>query len=142
MTQQLDMTDVPVVPAAELALAMQHMIDSGKGLVLLRGLAAPDMRTLEAAIWDRLEGSIAQRRAVLVRFQCLADVFGARCLHDLMLRRGFPLMSLALKAAATMRLNVKRGFSPTKFNIALRMALAEASAPVSRRVEPVLDLAA
>jgi hypothetical protein len=142
MTQQLDMTDVPVVPAAELALAMQFMIDNGKGLVLLRGLTASDMRTLEAAVWDRLEGSVAQRRAVLVRFQCLADVFGARRLNALMLRSGFPLISLALKAAATMRLNVKWGFSPTKFNTALQWALTEAKLPRPRPVEADLDLAA
>ena len=89
MPGTLDQTDIPRVAPAELARAMRFMIDNGKGLVLLRGVNGSDMRELEGAIWDRLDGDIVQRRAVLVRFQCLVEVFSARRLRELMLRRGF-----------------------------------------------------
>ena len=83
MPGTLDQTDIPRVAPAELARAMRFMIDNGKGLVLLRGVNGSDMRELEGAIWDRLDGDIVQRRAVLVRFQCLVEVFSARRLRDL-----------------------------------------------------------
>jgi hypothetical protein len=144
MSSALDETDVPPVPPAALARAMRFMIDNGRGLVLLRGLAAGDMRELEAAVWHRLEGSIAERRAVLVRFRCLVEVFAARRLQALMLRRGFRLIAPAIQLAADSRLNAKWGFSPHKFNLglqALAHQLEQPSASTAPAGEP-LDLAA
>jgi hypothetical protein len=125
MPGTLDQTDIPRVAPAQLARAMRYMIDNGRGLVLLRGVSGADMRELEEAIWDGLEGDIAQRRAVLVRFQCLVEVFSARRLRELMLRRGFRLIAPALHVAAEMRLSVKWGFSPHKFNLALQALAGE-----------------
>lgn len=142
MSSALDITDVPSVPATALAQAMRTLIDSGKGLVLLRGLAAADMQGLEAAVWDKLEGSLAERRAVLVRFQALADVFSSRRLQNLMLRRGFPLIAPALHLAAGMRLNVGRGFSPTTFTYALHSLLAETDQSRAPVAIPAMDMAA
>ena len=125
MPGTLDQTDIPRVAPAELARAMRFMIDNGKGLVLLRGVNGSDMRELEGAIWDRLDGDIVQRRAALVRFQCLVEVFSARRLRELMLRRGFRLIAPALHVAADMRLSTKWGFSPHKFNLALQALVVE-----------------
>jgi hypothetical protein len=142
MSTTLDMTDVPAVPAPALARAMRILIDDGKGLVLLRGLPAADMRALEAAVWDELEGALAERRAVLVRFQALVDVFASRRLQSLMLRRGFPLIAPALHLAAQMRLNIGRGFSPTTFTYALHSLLAETDQSRPVAAVPAMDLAA
>jgi len=142
MTTTLHMTDVPFVPAAALARAMRCMIDDGKGLVLLRGLAAEDMQALEAAIWDRLEGTLAERRAVLVRFQALADVFASRRLREMMLRHGFPLLAPAMQVAARLRLNAERGFSPFTFHCALQALLAGMRAHRPAAAERDLHLAA
>ena len=143
MSSSLDETDVPSVPPAALARAMRFMIDSGRGLVLLRGLGAGDMRELESAVWHRLEGDIAERRAVLVRFQCLVEVFAARRLQALMLRRGFRLIAPAIQLAAETRLNAKWGFSPHKFNLDLQALVLDVERPsASSAASEPLDLAA
>ena len=129
MPGTLDQTDIPRVAPAELAHAMRFMIDNGKGLVLLRGVNGSEMRELEEAIWDRLDGDIVRRRAVLARFQCLVEVFSARRLRELMLRRGFRLIAPALQVAANMRLSTKWGFSPHKFNLALQALTIELEQP-------------
>lgn len=138
----MDDTDVPLVAPAELARAMRFMIDSGRGLVLLRGVSGADMRGLESAIWHRLEGDLAQRRAVLVRFQCLVQVFSARRLRQLLLRRGFRLIAPAIQLAATMRLNATWGFSPHKFNLALQALVLELDRQPQAWAGETLDLAA
>jgi hypothetical protein len=119
MLARMDTTDVPAVAAEQLAMAMRFMLDSDKGLVLLRGATDQDLRALEDAIWDRLDGDLAHRRAVLLRFQHLISVFSARRLRALMLRRGYNLIAPALLVAASMRLNTKWGFSPHKFFLAI-----------------------
>lgn len=125
MSSILDETDVPRVDPADLARAMRFMIDSGRGLVLLRGVSATDMQELESAVWPHLQGSIAKRRAVLVRFQYLVEVFAARRLRDLMMRRGFRLIAPAIQLAAQTRLNTKWGFSAYKFTLGLQALIGE-----------------
>jgi len=142
MANILDTSDVPLVPATDLALAMRFMIDNGRGLVMMRGLSNADMQELEEALWDRIEGDTVHRRAVLVRFQHLVEVFGARRLREQLMQRGFRLIAPALHLAATMRLNAKWGFSPHKFNAALRSLILELDQPGRNIAEPVLDLAA
>ncbi|NJO23827.1 MAG: hypothetical protein HC868_14000 [Sphingomonadales bacterium] len=142
MANILDTSDVPVVPATDLALAMRFMIDNGRGLVLMRRLSNADMQELEEALWDRIEGDTAHRRAVLMRFQYLVDVFGARRLREQLLQRGFRLIAPALQLAAEMRLNAKWGFSPHKFNAALRSLVLELDQARETAAEPAFDLAA
>jgi hypothetical protein len=142
MANILDTSDVPLVPATDLALAMRFMIDNGRGLVLMRGLSNADMQELEDTLWDRIEGDIAHRRAVLVRFQYLVEVFAARRLRDQLMQRGFRLIAPALQVAAGMRLNAKWGFSPHKFNAALRSLVLEVDQPGATAPAAALDLAA
>ncbi|MGE5513377.1 MAG: hypothetical protein ACM31O_19270 [Bacteroidota bacterium] len=125
MTKSLETSDVPLVAPEHLAMAMRVMIESEKGLVLLRGASSADLNQLEEAIWDRIQGDLAYRRAVLLRFRCLVDVFSARRLRTLMLRRGYNLIAPAIHVAASMRLNTKWGFSPQKFCLALHQVVGQ-----------------
>ena len=138
----LDISDVPLVPATDLALVMRFMIDSGRGLVMMRGLSNADMQDLEETLWDRIEGDTAHRRAVLLRFQYMVDVFSARRLREQLMQRGFRMIAPAIQLAAGMRLNAKWGFSPHKFNAALRSLALEFDQTRETVAEPVFDLAA
>lgn len=142
MFKRMDTSDVPMVAVEQLAMAMRFMLDSGKGLVLLRGASDSDLRDLEDTIWDRLDGDLAYRRAVLLRFQHLIGVFTARRLRALMLRRGYNLIAPAILVAATMRLNTKWGFSSQKFFIALNELVLELEARPSTPAEEVQMLEA
>ncbi len=142
MAHSLDISDVPLVPATDLALVMRFMIDSGRGLVMMRGLSNADMQDLEETLWDRIAGDTAHRRAVLLRFQHLVDVFSARRLRDQLMQRGFRMIAPAIQLAAGMRLNAKWGFSPHKFNAALRSLALELDQTRETVAEPAFDLAA
>lgn len=124
MTTILDRTDVPLVAPEELTLPMQILIDSGRGLVMLRGLSESELRDVDAAIWQEWQGDAVRRTAVALRFRCLIAVFASRRLQDLLLQRGFSLIAPAVAIAAQMRLNTQWGFNPLKFERALRDLLA------------------
>jgi hypothetical protein len=142
MADRLDISDVPLVPATDLALAMRFMIDSGRGLVMMRGLSNADMQDLEDALWDRIEGDTVHRRAVLLRFQHLVDVFSARRLRNQLMQSGFRMIAPAIQLAAGMRLNAKWGFSAHKFNAALRSLPLEPDQTREPVSAPALDVAA
>ena len=125
MSAILDRCDVPQVLPELLALPMQAMIAAGRGLVLLRGISDPELRNVEHAVWDRLDGTSAEKVATLLRFRCLVGVFAASRLQQLFLRRGLALMGPAIEVAAEMRLNVQWGFNPVKFLRALEAKLEE-----------------
>ena len=125
MNAGLDRCDVPQVPPQSLALPMQAMIAAGRGLVLLRGISDRELRDVEHTVWDKLEGTSAEKVATLLRFRALVGVFAGARLQHLFLRRGLPLMGPALEVAAEMRLNVQWGFNPVKFLRALEAKLGE-----------------
>lgn len=123
MLNTVNLSDVPLVNPAEVARPMQYMIDTGRGLAMLRGISQAEMREVDHALWDELDP--AQRVAVLVRFRCLVKVFGARRLADLLMRNGYNLIAPAVHVAARMRLNADRGFNPVKFERALQELLGQ-----------------
>ena len=125
MSAILDRCDVPQVCAESLTLPMQAMIAAGRGLVLLRGISDPELRTVEHAVWDQLDGTSSDKVATLLRFRCLVGVFATSRLQQLFLRRGLALMGPAIEVAAEMRLNVQWGFNPVKFQRALEAKLEE-----------------
>jgi hypothetical protein len=136
MSAVLDRSDVPQVMAEDLALPMQHMIAAGRGLVLLRGISDTELRQVEHAVWDEIEGGSSVKVATLLRFRCLVGVFASSRLQQLFLRRGLALLEPALEVAAEMRLNVQWGFNPVKFTRALEARLAELDQRRSvRRIE-------
>jgi len=125
MAMTWDLTDVPAVETADLAAAMRALIDDGRGLVLLRGLADADLDTVQSELKRRFHGEPQRALAVFVRFRHLADVFSARRLKDMMLDRGYALMAPAIAIAASLRLNANRGFNPQAFVTSLNGALAD-----------------
>jgi hypothetical protein len=63
--------------------------------------------------------------AVLLRFRALVGVFKARRLRELLLGRGFMLITPAVHVAARMRLNTQWGFNPLKFERELQGLLGQ-----------------
>jgi hypothetical protein len=125
MLNTVNLSDVPLVSSADLAQPMQYMIDTGRGLAMLRGISQAEMREIDHALWDELGGNPVQRLAVLMRFRCLIQVFGARRLADLLMHNGHNLIAPAVHVAARMRLNADRGFNPVKFERALQDLLSQ-----------------
>ena len=125
MNATFDRCDVPAVSQDSLALPMQAMIAAGRGLVLLRGISDGELREVENAVWDKLEGPSSQKVATLLRFRALVGVFAGSRLQQLFLQRGLALVGPAMQVAAEMRLNVQWGFNPVKFLRALEAKLAE-----------------
>jgi hypothetical protein len=119
------MSDVPLVASHELLVPMQHLIDTARGLVMLHGLSEAELRAVDDAVWTALAGDAVRRVAVLLRFRALIRVFKARRLAELFLYRGFLLIAPAVHVAARMRLNAEWGFSPLKFERALRDLLSQ-----------------
>jgi hypothetical protein len=135
MSNRLDTTDVTPVGTHELMLAMQHMIDTGRGLAMLKGVSTAELREVDQAIWDDLSGDPSRRVAVLLRFRALIAVFKARKLRELLLDHGFMLIAPAVHVAARMRLNTQWGFNPLKFERALQDLLAQLDDGSARKAE-------
>src|SRR5262249_33038531 len=125
MSNRLDTTDVPLVGTHELMLPMQHMIDTERGLAMLRGLSNAELREVDHAIWDKLDADPSRRVAVLLRFRALIEVFNARRHKAFFLNRGFKLIVRAVHVAARMRLNTEWGSNALKFERALRDLLSQ-----------------
>jgi hypothetical protein len=128
MLQTPNLTDVASVDPQNLAVAMQHMIATGRGLAMLRGIGKDELREVDAVVAAKLGHDPAERLAVLVRFRCLIEVFRARRLADLLLNNGYNLIAPAVHVAARQRLNADRGFNPVVFERALSQLLAKITA--------------
>ena len=115
----LNLSDVARVNPKTLALAMQYMVDTGRGLAMLRGISEAELREVEGALWDAMGDNPAERVATLVRFRCLIKVFSSRRLRELLMRTGYNLIDPAVQVAARMRLNADLGFNLIKFERAL-----------------------
>jgi hypothetical protein len=135
-----NLTDVALVNPQTLALAMQHMVATGRGLAMLRGITRDELREIDAALSDKLGHDPAERLAVLVRFRCLIEAFRSRRLADMLLNNGYNLIAPAVHVAARQRLNADRGFNPVKFERALSDLMAKIAA--GRRREGDMGLAA
>lgn len=122
MTALLNLADVPKVHASDLYLPMRLLITRGQGLALLKGLTEAEIRELEHDLWATFEGSADVRLALALRFRALLDVFTARRLKELMLERGFKVISAAIAEAAVQRLNTRFGFSAQKLLMAIEAA--------------------
>ena len=101
----INVSDVALVEARNLWLAMQYMIDTERGLAMLRGISEAELREIDRALWDALGTDPAERVAVLVRFRAMIKVFAARRLSNLLLNTGYRLLAPAVQVAARMRLN-------------------------------------
>jgi hypothetical protein len=115
----VNFADVIPVDPHYLALTINYLVETGRGLAMLRGITEAQLREVDRALWDELGCNRAERVAVLVRLRCLIRVFAARRLTDLLLQTGYPLLAPAGRVAARMRLNADLGFNPAKFERAL-----------------------
>lgn len=119
MAMTWDLTDVPTVPAADLAGAMRSLIEAGRGAVFLRGLGKDDLDLVHTALKRRFHDEPQKALAAFVRFRHMVEVFAARRLHATMLEKGFAVIAPAIAIAAGLRLNANRGFNPQQFVMAL-----------------------
>lgn len=138
----VNLSDVPLVDPQAMALPMQYMIDTGRGLAMLRGVSKDELREIDHALWNALGSDPVQRLAVLMRFRCLIRVFGTRRLADMLLDNGFNLIAPAVQVAARMRLNADLGFNPLKFERALQDLMAKIAQGQRRAAESDRLLAA
>lgn len=121
----VNLSDVPLVDPQAMALPMQYMIDTGRGLAMLRGVSKEELREVDHALWGALGSDPVQRLAVLMRFRCMIRVFRSRRLADMLLDNGFNLIAPAVHVAARMRLNADLGFNALKFERALQELMAK-----------------
>jgi hypothetical protein len=135
MGSKVDRSDVPLVASHDLLVPMQHLIDTERGLALLNGISNAELREVDHAVWDALEGDAGRRVAVLLRFRALIQVFKARRLAELFLHRGFMMIAPAVHVAARMRLNSEWGFNPLRFERALQDLLSQVDGGAARRDE-------
>ncbi len=140
MATTWDLSDVPAVETADLAAAMQALIDAERGLVMLRGLAEVDLDTAQAALQRLFQSEPQSALAAFVRFRQMVEVFSARRLKDLMLDRGHGLIAPALAIAASLRLNANRGFNPQTFLMSLNAALVDNVVALPERRTAVAEL--
>ncbi len=48
-----------LVNPADLVRPMQYMIDTGRGLAMLRGISQAELREVDHALWDKLDPASA-----------------------------------------------------------------------------------
>ena len=124
MTAVIDLNDVPTVAPQDLMRIMQTLIANENGLIFLKGINEDSRTALEDAIWTTFADEPQQRLAVMVRFECLVDVFASRRLKDQFTTHGLALLAPVFAIAASQRLNTEWGFNPQKFLMALLEKLA------------------
>lgn len=119
MSALIDLNDVPHVAPKDLMRIMQTLIATENGLIFLKGLNDDTRAALEDAIWTTFADQPEQRLAVMVRFECLIEVFASRRLKDQFTLHGLSLLAPAFGVASRQRLNTTWGFNPQKFLLAL-----------------------
>ncbi len=115
MSALINLQDVPTVTAADLMRIMQRLIASENGLIFLNGITEASRSALEDAIWATFENDPGRRLAVMLRFECLVDLFSSRRMRDQFTQHGLALLAPAFAIAAEQRLNTEWGFNPQKF---------------------------
>ncbi|WP_295556620.1 hypothetical protein [uncultured Hyphomicrobium sp.] len=123
----VDTSDVPLVGARELALALK-ILSAGNGLLLPTvTLSDEDLRRVEQDFWQISPRARVRKVAVLLRFRSFLTACQTRHVSDLIALHGQAAIVMALEAAAKMRLNAKWGFNPVKMARAVSEALAAAA---------------
>ncbi len=139
MSALIDLNDVPPVAPQDLMHIMQRLIATENGLILLKGLNEDTHNALEDAIWTTFSDEPEARLALIVRFECLIELFSSRRLRDQLTRHGLALIAPAFAVAAHQRLNTSWGFNPQKFLMGL---LEKLNAETQRNTTPFTILSA
>lgn len=108
----IDATDIPIVPATALNLAVAAMVDTGHGLSIINGASQSAREQIEIAFWQNFDGDRSIGITALIRFWQLVDTMSARRLKAMFLDRGYAALAPLAAAAATLRLNMIWGFKP------------------------------
>jgi hypothetical protein len=137
MRSDFNLADVPVVDASDLGFVLQHLVDSGQGLALLRGLQETEIRDIEDRLWTEFQGANDARLATALRFRALLQVFASRRLKALFLERGFRLLLAVAHEAATRPLNVRFGFNSQRMLGALDVATTHMAGGIQYRQMPM-----
>lgn len=119
MTVLINLHDVPNVAPQDLMRIMQTLIATENGLIFLKGLTEDTRTALEDAIWTTFADEPEQRLALMVRFECLVELFASRRLRDQFTVHGLALIGPIFAVAANQRLNTRWGFNPQRFLMSL-----------------------
>lgn len=115
MSALIDLNDVPQVAPNDLMRIMQRLIATENGLIFLKGLNDDTRTALEDAVWTTFAEEPENRLAIMVRFECLIELFASRRLKDQFTLHGLSLLAPTFAVAAKQRLNTNWGFNPQKF---------------------------
>lgn len=126
MTDSIDITDVPPVAPAELAIALRFVTGRRQALLSAPSIPGTELVRVELDFWQRVMADPSRKLAVLLRFRSLASVLRARRIAALVGRHGASAVPILLETAARARLNATWGFNPSKFLWELQAALASA----------------
>jgi hypothetical protein len=137
MASNFNLADVPVVKASDLGLIVQHLVDKGQGLALLRGMREDEIRDIEDRLWAEFQGASDARLATALRFRALLQVFASRRLKALFLERGFRVLAAVAREAASRPLNIHFGFNSQRMLTALDLATARSSTIVEHQQMPM-----
>jgi hypothetical protein len=119
---------LPARPEA-LIIAMSALVESGRGLAMLRVVPEVEWVEIGLLVSARLDAKSADCSSVLARLRGLLRVLGEPRLVDLLLRRGHPILAPAARVSATMPLSAGLGFDSDAFERALIKAMAPALPP-------------
>lgn len=138
MAVAFDRSDVPLVDATQMSVALGAVVESGHARVFFEGAGQSERDAVEAMYWELFEGEAALGGTVLLRLWNLVDALQSRRLKGLLMDRGFGLLQSAFAAAGGMRLNLDWGFVPQRLIWAIEEAEAARAAqePATIRLAP------
>ncbi len=140
MHNVFNLADVPAVDASDIGAILRLLVDSSRGLALLRGLKDHEIREIEDWIWTKFPDNRDGRLAIALRFRAVLGVFESRRFKALFLERGYRLFSALADQAASQPLNVRFGFNAQRLLLSLD-AMTDTSRP-ARHAEPDFRIAA
>ena len=123
MNSSIDMTDVPVVSARELSVAIKLLALNGYTLDTAHTMSDDALRNVFASYWSLVARDAARKTATLVRLQNLISVTKARSVRSMLEQHGRTGVNEAVSVAAVSRLNTAYGFNPLKIARAVQAAL-------------------
>ena len=123
MQLEIDLTDIPAVPADDLWRMIEVLITGGFIESYPRLLTSSEVDVLEREFWMRHRGTGNQALAISHRFRALTRVMAARRLAPLLGASNWRVLAASVEMAATMRLNPKWGFKTLTFRAALEARL-------------------
>ncbi len=124
MPTLIDLTDIPVVAAAELAFIVEQTMARSKMKLGSQPQSQNEIDTVVTAFWAAHQGTGAQGLALSLRLAAMLQALSQRRFAVLLQNRPDDVWQAAILPAATLRLNPKWGFNAMRFSSAIRAATA------------------